>query len=380
MKRAVKKSTAKSYERMWGMWTDYWETCRELGIPGNVYMDGIGSEDEKTQAWTRFIWYLRGGLGMHPDTIKSCASAVRQTLGRAKVEINFARDTLLEVKDAMAAAARMSREEAKAELERRERRVKMPAFPEMTDWLYLHYWKNTTWNWEGMEKKVVWVAYSLMNLFGFRESNLARPRPGGEDHTLRAEDLEVAFRTSDGHLRSAKGGDKILQHVRLEDVDKVSLAVASAKRQIRATRKFITSGSTQEVRVIESLLEWIVKSGIQAEDMLCTCHRIARNGRAYTWVLTSYKLNQGIKDAARNLNLPEQHFSSSSMRRGLSTRDAMNGVPVEETAERGGWKDPRVIRNHYDASTRLVARRHPRGLTKEAVEAMLPIVSRTEGT
>jgi hypothetical protein len=153
------------------------------------------------------------------------------------------------------------------------------------------------------------------------------------------------------------GGSPEVHDVQSEQVIAVHIIVVSSKRSIEALRKTVSPADPRGTRLVEVLLEWLKRSGVQPAEFLCTCHRRnPRNGRDYALALTCEKLNLSIKVAAEENGYPPEHFASSSMRKGMVTRDRLAGVPEDVTAEQGSWKSKQVMNKHYNFGRRLYRR------------------------
>ena len=79
---------------------------QEGGLPGNVELAGLTTE-ESTDAWVRFIWFLRVAVGINPDKIGTYLSATRKQLERWRIPTEFTSEDSVFIKD-----ARTTKEEA----------------------------------------------------------------------------------------------------------------------------------------------------------------------------------------------------------------------------------------------------------------------------
>lgn len=309
---------------------------------------------QRVVLWARYIWFLRAYWGVLPGSLGTYLAAVKRELGLRMVEISFADTRIPIVNSAMQAAKRKTRTELREALLRKDARLKLPAFDGLTEWIYVNFWERTAWDWSGTLLKLLCLSVLLMDLFGFRESNLVRPRPNAEDHALRAGDITVVYRDSQGEKRSAVGGSPELHRIAPRQVMAVYLIVVSSKRSVEAVRKMFTHEDERGRRLIVVLMEWFQLSGVDKEDMLCTCHRTSEvNGRDYVYTLTSEILNQGIKVSAVANGYPAKHFSSCSLRKGMATREGLTGATDDEIAARGSWRSHTVMNRHYNFAIRL---------------------------
>lgn len=354
----LSKSTLRSYARLWKVWVDYCEVRKDSGLPGDPFLTDVDTEPEKTKVYAKYIWYLRVAVGIVPTALDTYLAAMKKELGVQGISVQFADDRSVLVKNAKKAAKKMTRTELREQLFRRDARLKIPFFDPLSDWIYVQFWENTQWDWDGTALKMICCAILLMDLFGFRESNVVRPRKGNDDHTLRAEDIMFRYRTIEGQVAKAIGGSEEFLSITPEQVISVHLIVVSSKRSIEAVRKMVTPADVRGVRLIRVLLQWLQHSRVGPEDMLCTCHRQSEvNANWYSYTLTSSRLSWGIKAAAVANGYPPEHFASSSLRKGMATRGGLEGEDEEVTAERGGWKSKDVMRKHYNHAPRLYRER-----------------------
>jgi phage shock protein PspC (stress-responsive transcriptional regulator) len=380
MDRGYSKKTLGGYDKKWSTWLDYCKARKESGLNGDVLMKGIGSNMDKTMVYVRFIWFLIAAIGIVPTAINTYLAAVKKGLGERGVCTEFADDRLPLVKRAKQAAKKRTRAELREALLKKEARLKLPFFDLLTEWIVEKFWEGTTWDWNGTFLRLICLAIILMDLFGFRESNVVRPRPDGEDHTLRAEDFHVAYNDRHGQSRVAVGGSWELQtgKVELGQVTAVHVIVASSKRSVEAVRKTVTPADPRGRRLVMMLLQWFAHSQVQADEMLCTCHRVSEvTGRECVYTLTSEKLAWGIKTAAEQNGYPPEHFASSSMRKGMSSRGGLTGEDEKVTAERGGWKSLDVMHKHYNFAKRVARKAGDTAPLREAEVRSLYFVSKT---
>jgi hypothetical protein len=308
----------------------------------------------RTEIWVRFIWFLRARYRVNPRAVGSFLAAVKRELGLRRVALDFADDGLVMIRNARRAAQRQTRAELRETLRQREERLKLPFFDVLADWLYMEFWVDTGWDWEGKLLKMICVALYPMEFFGFRPVNMVRPRRNGEDHALRAGDFSVVYRDTSGRMCSAVGGSEELKKYTYRDVVEIHVLVLSTKWSVMPVRKLVTQADQRGQRVIRVLMGWFVHSGVRPEELLCTCHRVSNvNGRPYSYTLTSAKLNKAIKTAAEANGFPAQHFSCRSLRSGMATRGGLTGEDEATTAERGGWRSHRVMQHHYNFAQRL---------------------------
>jgi hypothetical protein len=374
LERSVTAGTLRNYDRMWGTWEEFWAVCRDRGLSGDPWLRGVTSDWDRKRYWLKYVWYLRTATGTRPGAIAQHLSAVRKILRTHQIDVGFADDSCPLVQDAVRAAKEQNRDERKRELIQREARIKLPAFEELIEWAHREFWCNSTWDWDGTERKAIWVALSLMDVFGLRQSNLVAPRPRGSDHAFRAEDFELYVVGDTGEELRVNVGDPEMDGIIAAQVTRVSLVVASAKRSVEAVRKIITRSDARGSRAIDTLVTWLKESRVEPSDILVTYRRVSLvDQREYVKTLTASTLGGGIKEAAVGVQVPPEYFSSRSLRKGLVTRGALEGEDPEVTAERGQWRSQTVMTGHYDSSQMLHrAEGGSQPLNRQTILAMLP--------
>jgi hypothetical protein len=350
----LSKSTQSNYERYWETWTGYCRARAKDPETADPLLQDVPTTMGKTRVYAKYIWYLRVAVGIAPSALDAYLAAVKDELGTRGVNLTFTDDKIVMIRKAKKAAKKRTRAQLREALIQKDARLKLPFFDLLTDWIYLHFWCEVRWDWDGTFLRMTSVAILVMDVFGFRESNIVRPRPDAEDHTLRAEDLTIMYRNDNGLTLSATGGSEEVTHIQVKQVLAIHVIVASSKRSVEATRKVVSPSDARGVRLIGVLLEWLSRSKVQPDEPLCTCHRVSpENGREYSYSLTSEKLGYAIKAAAQENGYPPEHFASSSLRKGMATRKSLTGARDADIADQGGWKSHAVMHKHYNYGRRL---------------------------
>jgi hypothetical protein len=353
LSQAKKPGTIVGYKRKVRLWKAFWRVCRASGLAGNKHLDGVPLGLPRTVMWIRFIWYLRVSQAVHPESIGEYLSAIKDYLADHWISTEFASDDITQIKKAKQAALHRTRAELRAEFERKEARMKLPVFDELTERIFVIFWTGTAWDGKGLQLKVVAVAVVLMDVFGFRSSNVVLPRANGSDHALRAEDFTIIYAQGEqGESRRTVGGTPASRGIATAHVLEIHLLVLSRKRSVKAESKVITSGDERGRRAITVLMDWLRRSEVRRGDILTTC-RAHLIGESEDWVLTSYALNKGIKQTADSLGFPPEHYSSCSYRKGLATNRRLEGESNESITQRGSWKHASTMLKSYDQSERL---------------------------
>ena len=381
--RRIRPGTRGEYDRTWRTWELFWQVCGKGGLPGNVELAGLTTE-ESTDAWVRFIWFLRVAAGVNPDKIGTYLSATRKQLKRRRIPTEFTNEDNVFIMDARTAVEQRSREELREQMEKRERSLRLPMFDELLVWLYDECWRKTAWDdRKGIELKAVALGSHIADVLGFRESNLVRPRKDRTDHALLAQDIKFVVLKSDGSVMSARGGSEEAKGLSVEDgCQEACVDVLSAKpRNFPGARQSVRSIDERGRRVIQMLCDWYTYSGVLPDDYRLTFrHRSSTNQRGYTCVLTSSAFNNGLKAAAVGVGVPAEHVSSRSFRSGVATRGGLTGQSTEQIMQQGLWKSAEVVTRHYNKAGQIY---RPNGdhrpTTKEEALTLLPPEKRARG-
>jgi hypothetical protein len=354
LRKGIAKSTLADYSRLFRTYLQYFGVRRSSGLSGDPYMRDVKSVRVRTMIWVKYIWFLRGVLGVKPRSIGKFLAAAKWELGLRHIALNFADDSLVIVRNAKRAAERLSRSEAREILERSDANLKLPVVNEMLEWLYVNFWTATDWDWEGTLKKAICVAVLVMRMWGLRRSNLVLPGPKSEDHALRAEDIVIVYTDAHGREKATRGGSRTMFEVDPVQVTEMHIEVLSRKWGPDPARQMVSMSNERGRLLIAVVLEWLQRSGVQAMDLLCTCRRVSdANGRLYVRAITGKDVNEAIKDAAVANGLPPEHFASSSMRKGMATNERLRGRSLKKIARTGLWRSIRTIQGHYDFAPRV---------------------------
>ena len=144
-------------------------------------------------------------------------------------------------------------------------------------------------------------------------------------------------------------------HVRMAQVVGVDIMVMTGKTQGRPSfsreAKSIGRGSAFETVLLEDILEWMVISGVLADDEFVTRYFARKGGAPGTMdrrVVTAKDLRNAVKRSCVPLGLPPTRYSGKSLRSGFATHMTACGISREDMVTRAGWsRRSRVPENHY---------------------------------
>lgn len=341
---------------------------------------------QKSEVWAYFIWWLRAVKGGSHTGATRTLAAVKSLLGQhIGTDNRFANNDVPVIAKALNASAHKTKVELRSELAQKLSRQKLPAFDELTLWIMEKCWIVREWSNKDIADRAVWVAVLLMELFGFRPSNVLKRSAGKNDHTLMYQDVLFYYKLH-GRLTCHKGSSEALLRLTYSDIEFLEFQVLSTKNKwFKPTTLTCNTVNERGRNAIRTLLVWCQKYGVGNPEGYITSYSrpaLFRKGQPLmTRHATSEEVNGCIKEAAEALGLPGSMYSSKSFRSGLATRDELTGVPIEETMKTGGWHQKKTIKRHYRKASRVfgakkAGRNH--GLTLEEVQAM-PEVKRAAG-
>ena len=383
LEKGLAPSTEKEYEKKFKYWLFFVKSIFGSSRQEEVLLKKFSTTKEKSEIWALFIWFLRIASGISADAVDNHVAAVKHKLGLLMGENEFMDASTPIVRQALLAAKSKTKDELRAQLAKTERLVKLPMFDELTQTIYEECWVKTSWQVpDDFPRKAVWVATVLMDIFGFRPSNVVRPEKDATDHTLEAQDLLFLRRNADGTGSSIRGDSVEAKSLVSESVFEVQFAVLSAKRSVKPIRKGISRSDERGARAIDTLVEWVHHANLLPKDYLTTFRRPAPHRKGHPLVartVSSHEVTTEVKKAAVILDLPPEHFSPCSFRKGLVTRDSLAGVEASDTAATGNWRSQKVMKKHYDKSDRIYGFRKAGTkvtLDTATVEQMLPVEKR----
>ena len=146
--------------------------------------------------------------------------------------------------------------------------------------------------------------------------------------------------------------------VRMAKVLCVDIVVLTRKNQNRASfsqqARTIGRGSVFETGLLEDILEWMVISGVKADDEFVTRYVAKRGGAPGACdckVTTAQMVREAVKESYVALGLPPARYSAKSLRSGFATLLTSCGVLREAMVTWAEWsRRSRVPEIHYISS------------------------------
>jgi hypothetical protein len=382
---SCEESTWGTYERSWEMWKDYIsKSCR--GRKDDWFMNGLESGRDKQIRIVLFIVELYKNKGFRKQRITSVLMAIC-----AKFEAAAEDSSAFESK----IVSRAKRGTIGTNEELKEiNRIKLgnPTLPMALDMVMKGrelLWVNNDWSATGMNGKGRWLVIGLGFNFGTRIGQLTltpRNKKGvlvKSDHCLRAGDMrfKVGNKTFKGgeEVRKFLNKGNLSENILKVDCIEFSCLTSKTTRKKRMTNVVDVLGigrSTEEEKTLLSdLCEWFKFAGTKEGDEVM-CRYDPQDGKKRK-VVTSSEVRSAIKLVARSMSLPENLFSTKSLRSGLSSHMCAMGRSEAEIQSAGGWVEgSKVTRMHYTHRSAITGsmakkRKEPEEWTSEQVGTLL---------
>jgi hypothetical protein len=251
---------------------------------------------------------------------------------------------------AVITAARTACKLSTAEL--RERRnegpsttVKLPFCESILRRMRVRLWVSAGWDISGFDSRVVYVACMWAYDMDARVSEYTAPEVGGEDHCVRAGDLE--FELACGDRR--RGGQELPPPAM---VLRCWVKAASQKTGSSMKMKLIGRRTSEEGQFLDDLVSWVTHSQVTETDRLFSRYIQLKSGVRSKKELSARMIRDQIKVTCVFENLPAEHFSSHSLRKAATTHMRALGVSEVDMKDRGGYSaGSRVMTSTYDYSS-----------------------------
>ena len=349
------------YRRHWRKWQDFLGTVAAWRRP-QEFLEDVVEVGAKVKWLILFVEYLKNTVRVGgSQAVSSVLSGVkffwkRRCLG---CEV-FESQALIQAKH----GARMTTEEIReAALVKEQTRI-LPAVVEMVIWMRTHFWVESGVDREGLDKKGTYISLSISFDSGLRPCNVTlKDGPTAEDHCILAKHFRFVVEMETGQWKLT-GGEEIRAFLvvdmalRMARVVCVDVMVFTGKNQNRASfsqqARTIGRGSAFETKLLEELLEWMVISGVKADDPFVTRYAARKGGAPGTFdrkVVTAQAVRKAIKESCVALGLPPNRYSAKSLRSGFATHMMSCRIPREDLVTRAGWSNrSRVPEQHYISS------------------------------
>ena len=337
IRQSVTVRTAKTYSSQWEGWGEFIRTKAEDEDP---YLK-CWPEEERA-AWVGLYIHSRYSGGLRGKSASTFTASLKLYFTAALVPCLFLGSLII---TAARAACRLTNEEL------RERRdtgpgctVKLPFCQSLIVRMRERLWEGKSWTREDMDSRMVYLGCIWAYDQDARVSEYTAPEPGGEDHCVRMSDLE--FECAEG-VRTRGVNGEITDGVRT-----CWVRAATHKTGMTVKSKCIGRRSEAESQFLSDLVTWVTKSGVMQNDRLFTRYAKGKSGGSLKKELTSRMVRDQVKETCRLEGLPEEYFSSHSLRKAATTHMRALGVSDEDMRDRGGYSaGSRVMGNTYDYST-----------------------------
>ena len=357
---SVTRGTSDDYARHWRRWQEFLGTIAVERRP-QEYLEGVGDVGAKVKWMVLFIDYLKNVVGMGAQEVGGVLSGVKFQWKRNCLDCDFfSSGAITQAKQ----GARMTTDQIRAAALRKEETKILPAVVEMVIYLRNKLWVKSGMDRRGLDQKGTYMALAISFDSGLRPCNVTlRDGPRAEDHCIRAQHFRFLVEGETGKLKLT-GGEEIRAFL-TGDLDAhmakvlcVDIVVLTGKNQNRASfsqqARTIGRGSVFETGLLEDILEWMVISGVKAEDEFVTRYFARAGGAPGAFdrkVVTPQMVREAVKESCVALGLPPKRYSAKSLRSGFATHMTTCGISREAIVTRAGWsRRSRVPEIHYISS------------------------------
>ena len=360
LKRSVTVGTEKGYASGIKKWKEYLQTLPSEFHPGD-YLEALDNDERKSKRVVLYMAHLYLNVGWRGEQVRKAVTCLTYHFEIAGLSSTFLR---LAIVSRGKSAAGRNTEEARSREEEKAAHSILPVCMDVILSVREKYWENQNWDNRGKDSKAIWLAVALAFDSGARIGNLTlKDGKDREDHCIRAKHVSyLVTNPTDGKEYRIQGGEEISQYLKRNDVNN-SLVIEA--NMIYMTSKTSKSGSAnlqepktlgrnshEESQLLDDLLDWIKHNNVVADEELLTRH--GDNGSRR--VVKRKDVRQAIKEAVGAFGLPEDRFSTRSLRSGFGTHAQANGLEEREIHARGGWAaNSKVPEKHY------IRRMHNRG-------------------
>ncbi len=107
----------------------------------------------------------------------------------------------------------------------------------------------------------------------------------------------------------------------------------------------ISRGSSRQTDPVRAFNEWIAASGIESGPLF---RSLDRHGNIKSKRLKPYSINRIVKKHAERIGLDKDTVGAHSLRSGLVTQSAMNGVSMLSIMNQTGHRSESVVKEYYE--------------------------------
>lgn len=378
--QAVAPSTLRTYERHWTEWTQFLKKQTEIKDP---YMRNV-PEAEKPGVISLFL-YKRYQAGKRGKVASTVTAGIRSYYTRDQQPTAF-------LDSAIVSAARQACQLRPTELRARrdagaQASGKLPVCESIIEDLRERLWQGKTWEAKDVEDRMAYLACAWGYDQSARISEYTRPEPKGSDHCIRTDDLTFYIQTTEGVVsRVGSQLARLLGTVQegsdaLKQVTECRVLAVSTKGKIVSKAKIIARRSALEGRFLDDLIMFLTRNRAAGTDELFSC----RNTAGRKVAVSALTVRMEVKRACRERGLPEERFSSHSLRKAGITNMRAAGATEEDRRDRGGYAlGSQVMNTVYDCDVRGLGPLAASGLTGayrpsvEDLRRLLPTSRREE--
>ena len=307
------------------------------------------TEERKVDTVARYL-YSRYQDGKRGKVATAVTAGLRFYFNKAREAVSFLDSPVI----AMArTACRMNPAEARAKKDRGPAEtVKLPVCEEILTDMRVHCWGQLEWCPGNIEKRMVYLACMYGYDLSARISEYTVPEPGATDHCVRLNDLTFVV-SVDGGVESVAGGRLASLGLTappggnrgLHRVVECRILTSTSKGKSVVKPKLIGRRSPEEAQFLEDLAAFICHSGGAGKEELFSFRgptgvRVALKGR---------DVREELKAACKARGLPQEYFSSHSLRKGAITHMRATGATEDDRRDRGNYAPgSQVMNSTYD--------------------------------
>lgn len=349
--KSVTVGTAAGYVSGMALWVEYIDGLRgKAEFPGK-FMENIQDDEEKAKRLVLFYEHLYSVEGLRAEQVVRASTCVRYFFGVKGLPTERIFNSDIAARGRAAAQRSVSEKRARAQ-RMRERKV-LPLSLELVLHIRRKYWVESSWEVrDDVDRKAVWLAICLGFDSGKRVGNLTlRDGNSRQDHCLRANSVLFRFLiTASGEDRTIPAGTRLREQLAsIGHYELISICLHYDTTKTVANSVVLEADEAGDAVVMEDLLEWVLKSGVEENDELLTRYWMSESGAIPSRkVVTRKAVREAIKETCKSFGLDEKRFSTKSMRSGFASAYKACG---EEDADRnalGGWaRSSKVPDKHY---------------------------------
>ena len=344
---SVLPNTQRVYEQHWVLWKEFLKNEANQDDP---FLRNV-SEEEKTSL-IGLMMLRRHEAGQRGKAATAFTAGIRMKFSQETLSTDF-------MDAAVITTTRSSCRLKPSEL--RERRnsggsthAKLPICESILADMRAHMWAGRGWGENDKHARMSYLGCMWGFEMGARVSEYTRPEPGGTDHCVRVNDLTFTVVTEEGTsniIGSALAATGLLQTAKGKlQVVECRMLAASSKAKVSVKPKLIGRRSAEEAEFLGDLLDFMAHSGATGNEELMSFRRADGSLAA----LRARSVRDKLKVTCRRNGLPQDYFSSHSLRKGAITQMRALGSSEEDRRDRGNYAPgSQVMNNTYDYATGL---------------------------